>query len=91
MRPGGSEKTTPGSIKKSVISTGFSVNFHQFVVKLMPLITSVCYVIFNLKYKQLQWQTEDKTLVKVVTAGRGLFCGVQNHSRMYCKTMKICT
>jgi len=23
------------------------------------------------------------------TAGRGLFCGVQNHSRMYCKTIKI--
>ena len=25
------------------------------------------------------------------TAGRGLFCGMQNCLRMYCKTIKICT
>jgi superfamily II DNA/RNA helicase len=25
------------------------------------------------------------------TAGRGLFCGMQNCCRMYCKTIKICT
>ena len=26
-----------------------------------------------------------------VTGGRGLFCGVQNRCRMYCKTIKFCT
>ena len=30
-------------------------------------------------------------ILNVLTAGRGLFCGVQNHSRIYCKTIKICT
>ena len=25
-----------------------------------------------------------------ITAGRGLFCGMQNCCRMYCKTIKIC-
>ena len=30
-----------------------------------------------------------KIAAELNTAGRGLFCGVQNHSRMYCKTIKI--
>ena len=33
-----------------------------------------------------QWRTSG-----TITAGRGLFCSLQNCCRMYCKTIKFCT